>query len=188
FAMAARDGYLESVDEIPEPHAFTAYVKARGRNYPILFEEHEHALGKTHRDNNMRAAIVHVLADAAVSLLVIVGLLLARAFGWLWMDPLAGIVGACVIASWSYGLIRDSGAVLLDMNPDRGMADHLRQAIEIDGDRLADLHLWRLGPGHLGAIVSVVTAQARGSEYYHARLAGFPSLSHVTVEVGRAVS
>jgi hypothetical protein len=85
-----------------------------------------------------------------VSVLVIVGLLLARAFGWLWMDPLAGIIGACVIASWSYGLIRDTGAVPLDMNPDRSMAGKLRQAVEDDGDRLADLHLWRLGPRNLG--------------------------------------
>ena len=75
------------------------------------------------------------------------GLVLARAFGWLWMDPLAGIVGACVIASWAYSLIRDTGAILLDMNPDRRMAENLRQAIECEGDRLADLHLWRLGPG-----------------------------------------
>ena len=112
------------------------------------------------RDNNMRAAVVHVIADAAVSVLVIVGLLLARAFGWLWMDPLAGIVGACVIASWSYGLIRDTGAILLDMNPDRRMADNLRQTIESDGDKLADLHLWRLGTGPFGAIVSIVTHAA----------------------------
>ena len=89
----------------------------------------------------MRAAIIHVMADAAVSVLVIVGLLLARAFGWLWMDPLAGIIGACVIASWSYGLIRDTGAILLDMNPDRSMANKVRQAVEVDGDQLADLHL-----------------------------------------------
>ena len=89
----------------------------------------------------MRAAIIHVMADAAVSVLVIVGLLLARAFGWLWMDPLAGIIGACVIASWSYGLIRDTGAILLDMNPDRSMANKVRQAVEGDGDQLADLHL-----------------------------------------------
>jgi cation diffusion facilitator family transporter len=100
----------------------------------------------------MRAAVIHVIADASVSVLVIVGLLLARVFGWLWMDPLAGIVGACVIASWSFGLVRDTGAILLDMNPDRPMADNLRQTIEGDGDKIADLHLWRLGPGHLGAI------------------------------------
>lgn len=139
--------------------------------------------GATHRDNNMRAAVIHVLADAAVSVLVIVGLLLARALGWLWMDPLAGLVGACVIASWSYGLIRDTGAILLDMNPDRRMAEHLREAIEGDGDRLADLHLWRLGPGHLGAILSVITDKARGPEFYRAQLARFHALSHVTIEV-----
>jgi hypothetical protein len=98
----------------------------------------------------MRAAIVHVMADAAVSPMVIVGLTLARQFGWLWMDPLAGLVGAFVIASWSAALIRDTGAVLLDMNPDRDMADNLRQTIESGGDRDADLHLWRLGPGPSG--------------------------------------
>jgi cation diffusion facilitator family transporter len=142
--------------------------------------DHGEAAG---RDNNMRAAIVHVMADAAVSVLVIVGLLLARAFGWLWMDPLAGIVGACVIASWSYGLIRDTGAILLDMNPDRHMTGHLREAIECDGDLLADLHVWRLGPGHLGAIISVATRYTREPGFYRERLAEFPSISHITVEV-----
>ena len=181
--MRDRGGYLESVAEIPEPHAFTANVLIGRDNHPVLFEEHEHAHGSADRDNNMRAALIHVMADAAVSVLVIVGLLLARVFGWLWMDPLAGIVGACVIASWSYGLIRDTGAILLDMNPDRGMAGKLRQAIEGDGDQIADLHLWRLGPGHLGAIVSVVTARAREADYYRSRLARFASLSHLTVEV-----
>ena len=131
----------------------------------------------------MRAAVIHVAADAAVSILVIVGLLLARAFGWLWMDPLAGIVGACVIASWSYGLIRDTGAILLDMNPDPRLADQLRQAIEVDGDRLDDLHLWRVGPGHLAAIVSVVTPNPHDPSYYRDRLSRFKILSHLTVEV-----
>jgi cation diffusion facilitator family transporter len=183
FNMVDRGNYLESIDEIPEPHAFTAHLKTAGEDYPVVFEEHEHAHGAAHRDNNMRAAIIHVFADAAVSVLVIAGLLLARAFGWLWMDPLAGIVGACVIASWSYGLIRDTGSILLDKNPDRGMAQKLRGIIESGGDKLADLHLWRLGPGHLGAIVSVITAHAREPDYYRARLAQFRSLSHVTIEV-----
>lgn len=133
----------------------------------------------------MRAAVFHVIADAAVSVLVIIGLFLALFFGWLWMDPLAGIVGAVVIGSWSYTLIRDTGAILLDMNPDRKMADNLRQAIEADGDQLADLHLWRLGPGHLGAIISVVTTQAREASFYKNRLARFATLSHLTVEVLR---
>ena len=144
-------------------------------------DHHGHA--GAHRDNNMRAAVIHVAADAAVSILVIVGLLLARAFGWLWMDPLAGIVGACVIASWSYGLIRDTGAILLDMNPDPRLADQLRQAIEVDGDRLDDLHLWRVGPGHLAAIVSVVTRNPHDPGYYRDRLSRFKILSHLTVEV-----
>jgi cation diffusion facilitator family transporter len=185
FAMRDVGGYLESIDEIPEPHAFTAAVRIGENNYPVVFEEHEHAHGSAARDNNMRAAVIHVIADAAVSVLVIVGLLLARAFGWLWMDPLAGIIGACVIASWSYGLIRDTGAILLDMNPDEGMANKLREAVETEGDTLADLHLWRLGPGHLGAIISVVTSKGRDADYYRARLARFKSLSHLTVEVAR---
>ena len=88
-----------------------------------------------------------------------------------------------VIASWSYGLVRDTGAILLDMNPDRAMAERMRDAIEADGDRLTDLHLWRLGPGHLGAIVSVSTAKQRGPDYYRQMLGRFRSLSHVTVEI-----
>jgi cation diffusion facilitator family transporter len=143
----------------------------------------DHTHTKSHRDNNMRAAVIHVMADAAVSVLVIVGLLLARTFGWLWMDPLAGMIGACVIASWSYGLIRDTGAILLDMTPDQRMAATLKQSIESDGDELADLHLWRLGPGHLGAILCVHTQKARGVDYYRTKLARFDALSHVTIEV-----
>ena len=132
--------------------------------------------GAADRDNNIRAAVIHVMADAAVSVLLITGLVLAQAFGWMWMDPVAGIIGACVIASWSFGLIRDTGAILLDMNPDRSMADKLRQTIESDGDALADLHLWRLGPGHLGAIVSICTKAPRRPDYYRAKLAPFRSL------------
>ena len=185
FAMADRGGFLQSVEEIPEPHAFTAQVRVDGRAYPVVFEEHDHGHAAAHRDNNMRAAIVHVMADAAVSVLVIAGLLLARAFGWLWMDPLAGIVGAFVIASWSYGLVRDTGAILLDMNPDRTMAERIRQAVQEEGDRVADLHLWRLGPGHLGAILAVETELPREPMFYRERLSRFRALSHVTVEVGR---
>jgi cation diffusion facilitator family transporter len=189
FAMAHRGDYLESGDEIPEPHEFTARLRMGGdHSYAVTFSEHEHghADGKTSRDNNLRAAVVHVLADAMVSVLVIIGLLLARAFGWLWMDPLAGIIGAVVIASWGYGLVRDTGAILLDMTPDGAMAETLRCAIEADGDRLTDLHLWRLGPGHLGAIVSVVTARQHGPEHYHRLLARFHTVSHLTVEVRHA--
>jgi Co/Zn/Cd efflux system component len=91
-----------------------------------------------------------------------------------------------VIASWSYGLIRDTSAILLDMSPDREMEARLREIVESEGDKLTDLHLWRLGPGHLGAIISVETKQRHDSRYYQTRLAGFRSLSHLTVEVRMA--
>jgi cation diffusion facilitator family transporter len=182
--MEDRGAYLESVDEIPEPHDFIARViTTSGVDHRVTFEEHHQAHSDAHRDNNMRAALIHVLADAAVSILVIVGLMLARLFGWVWMDPLAGMVGACVIASWSFGLIRDTGAILLDMNPDRQLASKLRSAIEMEGDRLQDLHLWRVGPGHLAAILSVATGERRDPDYYRRRLARFKILSHLTVEV-----
>ncbi len=185
FAMVARGGYLESIDEIPEPHAFTVRISLnRGAEvHSVDFQEHEHAHGAAQRDNNMRSAIVHVLADAGVSVLVIVGLLLGRFFGFAWMDPAVGLAGAVVIAAWSYSLIRDTGAILLDMNPDRSMAERMRAMIETDGDRLTDLHLWRLGPGHLGAIVSVATQRPRGPEYYRSLLGRFSALSHLTVQV-----
>ncbi len=186
FRFVERGGYLESVDEIPEPHDFAANVTIDSETQTVVFAEHEHAHGAAARDNNMRAAVIHVMADATVSVMVIVGLVLARAFGWLWMDPVAGIIGALVIASWSAGLIRDTSAVLLDMNPDRRMADNLRRAIEGEGDEIADLHLWRLGPGHLGAIVSVITRSARSEADYRARLTRFRALSHLTIEVKRA--
>jgi cation diffusion facilitator family transporter len=164
-------------------HDHDAQISLGADDYSTVFEEHRHSHGATGRDNNLRAAIIHVIADAAVSVLVIVGLLLARAFGWLWMDPLAGIIGACVIATWSYGLIRDTGAILLDRIPDSRLAEDVRTTIESDGSKLADLHLWRLGPGHLGAIISVCPKEPRTAEYYRAKLARYPALSHLTIEI-----
>jgi cation diffusion facilitator family transporter len=184
FTLAARGDYLESVGEIPEPHAFTARVALPGGEvHDVEFVEHAH--GATARDNNMRAAIIHVLADAAVSLLVICGLSLGWYFGWTFMDPVVGLIGAIVITAWACTLIRDTGAILLDMTPDRAMAERVRETIEVDGDRLTDLHLWRLGPGHLGAILSVATPRQRGADYYQSLLRRFRALSHVTVQVQR---
>jgi cation diffusion facilitator family transporter len=196
FRFADRGTFLESVEEIPEPHAFKAQLRLAGFDHADVYEldfvepGHGGALSASAagRDNNMRAAFVHVAADAAVSVLAICGLLLGRFFGWVWMDPVMGIVGAFVIANWAYGLIRDTGGVLLDMNPDRAMIEELRHAIESDGDRLADLHVWRLGPGHLGVIVSVMTAKPRDAEFYRSRLSRFRTLSHVTIEVRRAIA
>jgi cation diffusion facilitator family transporter len=166
-------------------HDHVEEVAGRHHAHEVELEGHgRHAAhGAHHRDNNMRAAIIHVAADAAVSVLVIVGLLLARAFGWLWMDPLAGFIGALVIANWSVGLLRDTGGILLDRTPDPRMAEKVRTTIESEGDQVTDLHLWRLGPGHLGAIVSVATSRARDAAHYRERLAKFADLSHLTVEV-----
>ena len=186
FVFAECGGVLESIGEIPEPHDFTVTLRHAAVSASVQFRETAHAHHSAHRDNNMRAAVVHVIADAAVSVLVIAGLLLAQAFDWLWLDPVAGLAGACVIASWAYGLVRDTGRILLDMNPDQTLTERLRREIETDGDHLTDLHVWRLGPGHLGAVLSVTTAGGRGPEDYRSRLRHFPSLSHVTVEV-RAV-
>jgi cation diffusion facilitator family transporter len=168
----------------------SAWLLSGGRHHGHSHDhphDHDHSHNHAHhRDNNMRAAIFHVAADAGVSVLVIVGLLMARGFGWLWMDPLAGIIGALVIANWSFALIRDTGGILLDRMPDPQMAEKMRKTIENEGDQVTDLHLWRLGPGHLGAIVSVATTKPHEAAHYRQRLAGFADLSHVTVEVQHA--
>lgn len=144
---------------------------------------HPHHAHSHHRDHNLRSAYVHVLADALTSVLAIVALLAARFYGWVWMDPVMGLVGAVVIAAWSVSLVRASGAVLLDAVPDPTLAATVRERLEQDGDRVSDLHLWRLGPGHLGLIASVVSDRPQDPASYRARLDGLPALSHVTVEV-----
>ena len=136
-------------------------------------------------DTNLRAAYLHVLADALTSVLAIFGLLSGRFFGWIWMDPLVGIIGAAVIASWSFGLIRSSSRVLLDEVPDPRLARLVRKRLEVEGDKVADLHLWRLGPSHTGLIASIVTHDPKDPQSYRQRLSGITGLSHVTLEVNR---
>jgi cation diffusion facilitator family transporter len=152
-----------------------------GHDHPHDDHDHHHH----HHDHNLRAAYWHVLADALTSVLAIVGLLAARFYGWTFLDPLIGIVGAVVIARWSWGLIRDSGAVLLDAAPNRALAEAIRGKLEIGHDRIADLHVWRLGPGHNAAIVSLVADEPEPVEHYKERLGEIAGLSHVTVEVHR---
>jgi cation diffusion facilitator family transporter len=136
-----------------------------------------------HRDNNLRAAFVHVTADAAVSVLVIVGLLAGRQFGLVWMDPIMGLVATVVILSWSWTLIRSAGTILLDANPDQALTRKIATRLELHGDRVSDLHLWRLGPGHLAAIVSLVSDHPKAPSTYKKKLSGLHGLSHVTIEV-----
>jgi cation diffusion facilitator family transporter len=137
----------------------------------------------SHRDTNLRAAYVHVLADAITSVLAIAGLSAAWLFGWTFMDPLVGLVGTVVIASWAVGLLRSAGAVLLDVVPDRDLEGRIRRRIEIDGDRVTDLHVWQLGPGHSAVIASVVSDTPQAPAAYKRRLDGLGGLSHVTIEV-----
>jgi cation diffusion facilitator family transporter len=117
--------------------------------------------------------------------LAILGLAAAGLFGWTFMDPLVGLVGTLVILSWSYGLVRQAGAVLLDAVPDAGLPAAIRRAVEQDGDRVSDLHVWQLGPGHAAAIVAVVSDAPQEPDAYRRRLADVPGLSHVTIEVAR---
>jgi cation diffusion facilitator family transporter len=191
FAFIDCGPYLQSTEDIPEPHEFKAQLRLPGEEHALTFVEHLHAddqfartgSAPAHRDHNIRSAYVHVVADAAVSVVTIVGLSLARIFNWLWMDPLASVIGAAVIANWSFGLIRDTAGVLLDVVPDPGMERLIRKTIEDDGDQLLDLHLWRLGPGHLGVVLSVLSHEPRTPDYFCAKLQPFKTLSHIPVEV-----
>ena len=192
FVLREAGDCWESVDEIPEPHAFELRVELgpefeRFTTTLRYQEDKGHSHADHHRDHNMRAAFVHVAADAAVSILAIAGLAAGKYFGLDFMDPVMGIIGALVIANWSFGLLRDTGAILLDMNPDQALSRDIAALVKAQGDRVGDLHLWRLGPGHLGAIVSVSSFDAaRDSAYYQRLLQRFGDLSHVTVEVTAA--
>ena len=125
------------------------------------------------------------MADAAVSVLVIIGLVAGRQFGWLWMDPVMGLIATVVIMSWSWSLVRAAGAVLLDVSPDPALSAKIAARLEQRGDRISDLHLWRVGPGHMAAIVSVVSDHPESSSAYKKRLSDLPGLSHLTIEVER---
>ncbi len=144
---------------------------------------HDHHHHGHHHDLNLRAAYVHVMADAAVSVLAIVGLVAGRQLGWVWMDPVMGLVGACVIANWSWGLVRAAGAVLLDMRPDDGLAKAIGERLEVGGDRVTDLHVWQVGPGHRSAVIALVSDRPEAPGAYKQKLSGLEGLSHVTIEV-----
>jgi len=154
----------------------------------LLRDDHSHHHDYHHHDHshdqNLRAAYMHVLADALTSVLAIAALLLGSLYGWLWLDPAIGIVGALVIANWSWGLIKDTGSTLLDYLPeDEDLPQEIAEIIVREGGEIADLHVWQLGPGHHGAIVSIIAEQPQAPSYYRNKLAAIHDLSHVTVEV-----
>ena len=144
---------------------------------------HGHGHGAHQGDNNLRSAYVHVLADALTSVLAIAALLAGRYLGWVWMDPVMGIVGAIVIARWSWTLMRDTAAVLLDRT-DPHVAEEVRALVEQAGDaRIADLHVWRIGPEAHAAIVGVVSRPGIDGAIIRDRLKPVHELAHLTVEV-----
>jgi cation diffusion facilitator family transporter len=147
---------------------------------------HRHGHDHEHRDLNLRAAYVHVMADAGVSVLALVGLTAGLLLGWVWMDAVMGLIGAAVIANWAWGLVRGAGAVLLDRRPESGLYADVLARLEAEGDRVADLHLWRIGPGHVAAAITLVSERPRSPDYYKQRLTGLSRLSHVTIEVAPA--
>jgi len=191
FGYQALEGTFASVGGSYDYTAegFTHHAPADDHHDDHDHHDHAHEHGHEHHhhhgghDSNIRAAYVHVLADAMTSVLAIVGLLAGRFYGWVFMDPLMALIGVGVILSWSFGLIRMSGTVLLDMVPDRHLAGAIRKRLEIDGDRVSDLHLWRLGPGHAGLIAAVVSDRPQAPSVYKHRLDGIAGLSHVTIEV-----
>lgn len=154
----------------------------------LLQEHHTHDHGghdnDHNHDHNLRAAYMHVLADAMTSLLAIAALTAGKFFGWTSLDPFMGIVGAIVITRWSYTLLRDTSPILLDESIDEEYVREIVDTIERDKDnRVADIHVWKVGPADFAAIISIVTHYPQKVEYYHDLLKQFSPLSHVTIEI-----
>lgn len=141
-----------------------------------------HGHGHGHGDNNLKSAYVHVIADALTSVLAIAALLAGRYLGWVWLDPVMGIVGAMVIARWAWSLMGVTSAVLLDQT-DEHVADEIRELVEKPGDAtITDLHVWRVGPEAHAAIVSVLGESTLNAESIRERLKPVHEVSHLTVE------
>lgn len=154
---------------------------AHGHDHGHDHAKHAH---HSHDDHALRGAYLHVLADAMTSLFAIAALLLGKHYGLLWLDPMMGVLGAVVVGRWSIGLLRDTSQVLLDAEPSESQAARIKAAIEAEADnRVADLHLWRVGPKHSAAIISIVSHNPSPPNAYKAMLREFDELSHVTVEV-----
>jgi cation diffusion facilitator family transporter len=134
-------------------------------------------------DLNLSAAHLHLTADAAVSVLALGAILLGRQFGWAFADPLAGLLAAGLVAQFAWTLLKRAGAALLDINPSPELTAEVRRRLSSEGERIIDLHLWRLGPGHHAVIAVIAAANPQSVAAYRARLAGLAGLSHVTVEV-----
>lgn len=197
LAVVALVMLIESMQRVINPHdihfneAIAVAVLGLSVNIVSAFllkdEHHHHHHGDEHHhyhDHNLRAAYLHVLADALTSLLAIVALLSGKYFGWNWLDPVMGIVGAIIITRWSYGLLKQTSPILLDGSIEEKYHSSIKKTIEKDSDnRVSDLHVWKVGANHYAAIISIVTHFPKSAEYYKGLLKDFHRLSHTTVEV-----
>lgn len=158
----------------------------------LLQAHHDHSHHHDHHgrhDHNLRAAYMHVLADAMTSLLAITALTTGKFLGWTWLDPFMGIVGALVITRWAYSLLKDTSPILLDGSIDEDYITDITEVIEKDMDnRISDIHVWKVGPADFAAIISIVTHYPQEMEHYRDLLKNFSALSHVTIEVNNCNS
>ncbi len=144
-------------------------------------DDHNH---NNHHDYNLKAAYLHVLADVLTSVMAIAALILGKYLGWNWLDPVIGIVGALIIARWAYGLLRETGFILLDGSMEAIELAAIKEKIEGALDnRIADMHVWRVGPADFAAIISIVTHHPKKMDYYKGLLSDFKEISHLTIEL-----
>lgn len=201
---------LEAVQRIFMPHLihFDESIAVAGFGLGINLicalllqnHEHDHAAHKHsqakpakhdkhethHHDHNLKAAYMHVLADALTSVLAITALLAGKYYAWNWLDPVMAIVGGLVISHWSYSLIKETAPVLLDESITPEYKQAIITVLESDADnRIADLHIWRVGPQHYAMIAALITATPKTPLYYKALLSEFHKLKHITIEVNQ---
>ncbi len=197
---------LQSTEDIPEPHEFTALINYKEEIHRVEFKESDDnddhhnmteldadhlVLSDNKRekydiDNNFRAAVLHVTADAFVAIITIIAIAIAGTVNGTWfLNPVAGIFGSLVIISWALQLIRDTTGTLLDMTPNPSLNSKMRSLLESDNQTtVVDLHLWKLGPGKLGVIVSLLSVVAgRTRQYYWNKLKNIKPLAHTTIEI-----
>ncbi len=198
LAVVALVMLIESLQRIIDPHVIqfneAIAVASLGLFVNIIsalllkdghhHHDHHHSDEHHHHDHNLRAAYMHVIADALTSLLAIVALVSGKYFGWDWLDPIMGIVGAVIITRWSYGLLKQTSPILLDGSIEEEYQSAITEAIEKDSDnRVCDIHIWKVGANHYAAIISIVTHHPKPTQHYKDLLIGFHKLSHTTIEV-----
>lgn len=195
LAVVALVMLIESLSRIVDPHviAFNQAIAVACLGLFInlvsaflLKDDHSHHHHEHHHDHNLRAAYLHVIADATTSVLAIIALVSGKYLGWNWLDPVMGIVGAIIITRWSYGLLKQTGPILLDGSIEEKYQRAVKETIEKDADNLiTDIHIWKVGANHYAAIISLVTHQPQSTGHYKTLLRDFHKLSHITIEVNK---